>query len=139
MSFSKNEIPPIMQKILDAVECETLTSSKMYVNDFKTIATKIRISQEDIDKILQFLQQNGYIDRRGKIIYRNYDTNAEEINTTNHPGRPRKLTDEEIKWVKDNYEPRKFSIRKIAEVLNEKRKKDDLGSVHWTTIQKTYL
>lgn len=120
--FTKDEIPPLINKITEMIERETLTSNKMTVNDFTDIAVKLRVSREDVNSLIQYLQSIGFIERRGKIIYRLSNVNHEESKPS--PGRPRKLSDEEIQWIKDNYEFGKFGSRKMAKIINEKRNEE---------------
>jgi len=67
MSFTKEGLSPVMKKIVTDV-LNNGDGEKIRVPDFRNDLTKLRISKDDGDEIIRFLQEKGYIVRRGKIL-----------------------------------------------------------------------
>ena len=44
-------------------------------------------------------------------------------------GRPRKLTDIELRWIKQTYKPNKRGVRKLAQQINEGRRKANVEPI----------
>jgi hypothetical protein len=128
MLGSQEEIPPVLDKIAKVISEETF--DKMTISSFREIVIKLRAGYEDTNDILKYFQRIGLIQVSNGIIYKVKATER----SLSVPGRPEKLTDEEKRWVKRNYQPGKKSIRELTKELNEKRKD---GSVHYSTICRT--
>lgn len=135
--FTKTEeLPPVYDKIIEMIKANTFTSNKLSVDSFRNNLIKTRISRNDVNGVLKYLQNSGYIDRRGKTIYILSNITND---TKPHPGRPKKLTEEETQWIKDHYEPGKFGVRKIAKRINEMREKNNLEPISFQALHKYYV
>jgi len=44
-------------------------------------------------------------------------------------GRPRKLTDIELRWIKLSYEPNKLGVRRLAQQINEGRRRANVEPI----------
>ena len=44
-------------------------------------------------------------------------------------GRPRKLSDIELRWIKQSYEPNKRGVRKLTQQINEGRRKANIEPI----------
>jgi hypothetical protein len=123
MLTPQEEIPPILDKIAKILEGEDF--DKMTISSFREIVIKLRAGYEDTNDILKYFQRMGLIQINNGIIYK---LNATE-KTISLPGRPKKLTEAEEKWIKRNYQPGKTSIRTLTKELNEKRKDEPISYV----------
>ena len=66
MSFTKTGLSPVMEKVVD--EILNNNGEKICVKDFRRSIYKMRLNEEDSNKIIKHLQDKGYLVRRGKTI-----------------------------------------------------------------------
>jgi len=66
MPFAKAGLSPIMEKIV--TEILENNGSHIKVRQFRHDLSKMRLSKNDSNEIIKYLQDKGYIIRRGKII-----------------------------------------------------------------------
>jgi len=66
MSFTKTGLSPVMEKVVD--EILNNNGEKICVKDFRRSIYKMRLNEEDSNKIIKHLQDRGYLVRRGKTI-----------------------------------------------------------------------
>jgi len=66
MSFTKTGLSPVMEKVVD--EILNNNGEKICVKDFRRSIYKMRLNEEDSNKIIKHLQDKGYLIRRGKTI-----------------------------------------------------------------------
>ena len=121
MLVNQEEIPPVLDKIAKILSEDSF--DKMTISAFREFVIKLRAGYEDTNDILKYFQRIGKIQVSNGMIYK---VNAIE-KSISVPGRPEKLTDEEKRWVKRNYQPGKKSIRELAKELNEKRKDEPIS------------
>jgi hypothetical protein len=121
MLVNQEEIPPVLDKIAKIISEESF--DKMTISAFREFVIKLRAGYEDTNDILRYFQHIGMIQVINGMIYK--------VNVTEKvmslPGRPGKLTDEEKRWVKRNYQLGKKSLRMLAKELSEKRKDEPIG------------
>ena len=121
MLVNQEEIPPVLDKIAKIISEDSF--EKMTISSFREFVIKLRAGYEDTNDILKYFQRIGLIQVNNGMIYK--------VNVTEKvisvPGRPEKLTDEEKRWVKRNYQPGKKSIRELTKELNEKRKDEPIS------------
>lgn len=68
MSFTKTGLSPVMEKVVD--EILNNNGEKMCIKDFRSEIYKMRLNEKDSNEIIKFLQEKGYLVRRGKTIIR---------------------------------------------------------------------
>jgi hypothetical protein len=121
MLVNQEEIPPVLDKIAKIISEDSF--EKMTISSFREFVIKLRAGYEDTNDILKYFQRIGMIQVINGMIYKVNVTEKVVFVT----GRPRKLTDEEKRWVKRNYQPGKKSIRELTKELNEKRKDEPIS------------
>lgn len=119
MVFSNEQLPHMFNKIIEEMNNTYNDTNKITIQNLKEIILRFRLTLDDVDFFIQYLQEHEIIQRKGRIIY---ILNKPNLNINkNKPGRPSKLSEEEKRWIKDNYIPGEFGVKKIAKTLNEKR------------------
>lgn len=121
MLVNQEEIPPVLDKIAKIISEDSF--DKMTISAFREFIIKLRAGYEDTNDILKYFQRIGLIQVNNGMIYKVKATER----SLSAPGRPEKLTDEEKRWVKRNYQPGKTSIRVLTKELNEKRKDEHIS------------
>jgi hypothetical protein len=121
MLVNQEEIPPVLDKIAKIISEDSF--DKMTISAFREFIIKLRAGYEDTNDILKYFQRIGLIQVNNGMIYKVKATER----SLSVPGRPEKLTDEEKRWVKRNYQPGKTSIRVLTKELNEKRKDEHIS------------
>lgn len=133
MLVTPEEVPPVLDKIAKVIE--DVDFDKMTISSFRDIVIKLRAGYEDTNDILKYFQKIGMIQITNGVIYKVGVTERQ----TSVPGRPKKLTDDEMRWIKRNYQPGKTSVRKLTIELNEKRKKENKEPISFQAIHKYYI
>jgi hypothetical protein len=121
MLVNQEEIPPVLDKIAKIISEDSF--DKMTISAFREFIIKLRAGYEDTNDILKYFQRIGLIQVNNGMIYKVKATER----SLSVPGRPEKLTDEEKRWVKRNYQPGKTSIRVLTKELNDKRKDEHIS------------
>ena len=66
MSFTIGEISPVIEKIATQINEKDL--KKLSINEFDQIITKIRISKNDREVIIRYLEELGIVKKVGKQL-----------------------------------------------------------------------
>lgn len=66
--FTNGEIPPVIDKIVEAMR-EEADHSKLHVSDVEKIITNTRICKGERDQIIQYLVNADVIRKRGYAIF----------------------------------------------------------------------
>jgi len=66
MPFARAGLSPVMEKIV--TEILDNNGSHIQVKQFRHDLSKMRLNKDDSNEIIKYLQEKGYIIRRGKII-----------------------------------------------------------------------
>ena len=128
MVFSNVELPYVFNKIVEEIN-ELITDKKQIeVQDLERILLRFRLTTKDSDYFVKHFHKQGLMTRKGSVIYVH---NKLPITETKKNGRPKKLTEDEIKWAREKYEPGVFGVLRLTKEINKKRNGDP---VHFTTV-----
>ncbi len=119
MVFANDTLPNMFNKIIQ--EINNTTIDKLGIKELRRIIIKFRLTLDDTDFFIQYLQDHGIIKRKGSIIYL---LDKQTIAEPKKPGRHSKLSEEEKRYIKENYVPYEHGIYKIANEINQKRDDD---------------
>ena len=131
MVFSNEKLPHMFNKIIEEINSIAQDKNKIGISDLKKIIINFRLTLDDVDFFIKYLQDNGIIERKGRIVY---ILNKPITTEKKGPGRPSKLTEEEKRYIKENYIPNEKGVRQLANKINEKRTNQNLEPICFKTI-----
>lgn len=121
MVFSNEKIPPVLNKILEEIMNISKEENTISLDDLRKKLINFRLTKDDINNLIRYFQDNGYLERKGNTIH--IISNDVTVNEKKR-GRPKKLTKKERNWINENYQPGVYGITKLTNEINKNRDED---------------